>query len=76
MSNLTGLLWSADAPKETISTTLANAVARFKERFGCPPDTAYLNERQYDPALAMAGIRVQPARNVLKNTVFVVREEL
>jgi len=73
-TKLTGLLWSADAPREAITLTLANAVACFEQKFGCRPDTAYLNERQFDPALTVAGIQVRAARNVLKNTVFVVRE--
>ncbi|MCL4300736.1 MAG: hypothetical protein KJ077_33675 [Anaerolineae bacterium] len=73
-TKLTGLMWSADAPREAITLTLANAVACFEQKFGYPPDAAYLNERQFDPAIAVAGIRLHPARNVLKNTVFVVRE--
>lgn len=75
-TKLTGLMWSADAPREAISLTLANAVACFEQKFGCPPDTAYLNERQFDPALVVAGIQLHPAKNVVRNTVFVVREAM
>lgn len=72
---MTGLMWSADAPGEAISITLANGLARFRERFGCLPDTVYLNERQFDLAGEVAGLRLRPAKNVLKNTVFLTREE-
>jgi hypothetical protein len=72
---LEGLLWGADGPGESINSVLAGGVSRFKARFGYPPAIVYVNEKQVGQVEPVAGLEVRAAKNIVKNSVWVVKEE-
>ena len=74
-TKLEGLMWGADGPNDTINSVLAGAVRGFKVRFGYPPAVVYVNEKQVDQVEPVAGLEVRGAKNIIKNSVWVVKEE-
>lgn len=72
---LEGLMWGADGPNDTINSVLTSAVNGFKTRFGYPPAIVYVNEKQVDQVEPVAGLEVRGAKNIIKNSVWVVKEE-
>ncbi len=66
-----GLLWYDAAPNTTLDKKITDAVNRYREKFGTMPNTAFVNEKDYTPDLAVREVKVTPKRTILPNHVWV-----
>lgn len=63
------LLWYDKKPLAAI----AAAVKRYQEKFNQPANLVLVNQAQFDPALTVPGLEIQPARYVQRNHLQVGR---
>jgi len=71
-----GLLWFDDDPGKTLGQKVEKAVMRYTEKFGHRPTVCYVHPSMLNGgSVAVAGVRVVPRRETLRDHFFVVREE-
>lgn len=76
----TGLLWFDNDPGRDLVAKITEAARRYREKFGVPPDTCYVNQAALKggeltvPIQGLA-LRVLPATNILANHFWVGVEE-
>ena len=78
-----GLLWFDSDPARALGVKIQEAARRYREKFGVPPDTCYVNSGAVgllggsDPGQfgSVAALRVVPAANILPHHFWVGVEE-
>ena len=72
----TGLLWFDSDPQRGLAAKIEDAARRYREKFGVPPDTCYVNQAALgaDAPAGMA-LRIVPAVNILPHHFWVGVEE-
>jgi hypothetical protein len=73
-----GWLWFDNDPKTNLDEKVVQASARFRQKFGRPPDVCYVSLRSVgERPLASGHIQVRTARNVPPgHFLFVVEEQV
>ena len=77
-----GLLWFDNDPHRGLTAKIEDAAHRYREKFGRPPDTCYVNnlilsrgpEMVAAPSFADHVLRVVPAANILPHHFWVGEE--
>ena len=77
-----GLLWFDNDPHRGLTTKIEDAARRYREKFGRPPDTCYVNDLVFSTGpepIAVAGpanqaVRVVPMANILPHHFWVGEE--
>jgi hypothetical protein len=77
-----GLLWFDNDPHRGLASKIEDAARRYREKFGRPPDTCYVNSAIFNgslviatpPDLAKQTLRVVPAANILPHHFWVGEE--
>lgn len=77
-----GLLWFDNDPHRGLTTKIEDAARRYREKFGRPADTCYVNnvvfgkspEAVAAPDLAHQAVRLVPVPNVLPHHFWVGEE--
>jgi len=71
-----GLLWYDNDPKKTLEQRVREAMERYREKFGRAPNTCYIHPADLNGhTLALEGVRVLAASNILRNHVWVGYDE-
>jgi len=78
-----GLLWFDSDPHRGVTAKIEDAARRYREKFGQPPDTCYVNRAALNdtvmttPSQQVPGgaLRIVPATNILPNHFWVGVEE-
>ncbi len=71
-----GLLWYDNDPKKALEQRVREAMDRYREKFGRAPNTCYIHPADLNGrALALEGVRVLAASNILRNHVWVGYDE-
>ena len=71
-----GLLWYDNDPKKGLEERVREELARYREIVGRAPNTCYIHPADlYGRALALEGVRVLAASNILRNHVWVGYDE-
>ncbi|MGE5140029.1 MAG: hypothetical protein ACM3JD_11245 [Rudaea sp.] len=66
-----GLLWY-DASASPIDRKIADAVKRYKEKFGVAPNTCFVNDKDFKPDATMPPqLRIAAKHTILPNHVWV-----
>ena len=67
-----GLLWFDDSPTRAIADKIANAVARYRQKYGHEPDVCYVHPGNLYTAMTtvVAGVQVLAAKSVLPNHIW------
>ena len=77
-----GLLWFDNDPHRGLTSKIEDAARRYREKFGRPPDTCYVNNKVFNggietvapPSLANPALRIMPAANILPHHFWVGEE--
>lgn len=75
-----GLLWFDNDPGRSLTVKVMDAARRYREKFGVPPNTCYVNHNaltETEASLPCQGValRVVPAANILAHHFWVGIEE-
>ncbi len=71
-----GLLWYDNDPKKALEQRVREAMERYREKFGRAPNTCYIHPADLNGrTLALEGVRVLAASNILRNHVWVGYDE-
>lgn len=77
-----GLLWFDNDPNRALAAKIADAARRYREKFGVPPDTCYVNQAALNGGasgpVSQPGdipLRIIPAANILPHHFWVGVEE-
>jgi len=66
-----GLLWYDGDPKRGLTSKVEQAVARYRRKFGRPPNICFVNQGSLEREVDWQGIRIKGAPNVLPNHFWV-----
>jgi hypothetical protein len=77
-----GLLWFDNDPHRGLTAKIEDAACRYREKFGRPPDTCYVNSLIFgkgsqtlaSPGPSSQPLRVVPAANILPHHFWVGEE--
>lgn len=72
-------VWYDDNPKKTVNAKIDEAVLRYKQKFGKAPSICKLNEKMQGEDVNLsenqvAGVKVQPAKNIPQNYFWIGNE--
>ena len=70
----TGLLWFDSDPNRGLAAKIEDAARRYREKFGVPPNTCYVNQAALGPdaaGVARRGARIVPAVHILPHHFWV-----
>ncbi len=73
-----GLLWFDNDPRKILTTKIEDAARRYREKFGAPPDTCYVNQAALaggQGVVGAPGLRLVPAANILPHHFWIGVEE-
>ena len=72
-----GLLWFDANPKTALNEKIAQAADRYQHKFGRRPNLCYVNPLMLpgDEPMECGGVRLIPARNILKHHFWIGVEE-
>ncbi len=60
-----GLLWFDDSPTRPMADKIGNAVQRYQQKYGHPPDVCYVHPGHLEQESQVEGVKVLPAQTVL-----------
>jgi hypothetical protein len=66
-----GMLWFDNDPHRSLAAKIKRAVAYYLKKYKQEATVCWVNEQQMDGKIAVQGIRLRAARNVLKNHLII-----
>lgn len=71
-----GLLWFDNDPSREVAAKVEDAAQRYREKFGVPPNTCYVNQAAWTGDTSVSTtVRIIPVVNILPNHFWVGVEE-